>query len=338
MNNLVVNTRCLGTTLTGSQRYVSSILKYVPYLKRIAPSRPLHGWKGHVWEQLVLPRRIKDDEFLWSPSHTGPIKMKRQVVTIHDLVPFDHPEWLKPSFVRAYRTIVPRVARQARHIITISEFTRERIEDILEISPEKITVVPNGVDVPRARATCQKSHPLFILALGSIEPRKNLARLLQAWATVAEDLSEYELWIAGGPGTSRVYQQVRLLLGPRVRVFGHVPEDELHHMLSCASLLAYPSLYEGFGLPPLEAMARGTPVLTSNVTALPEVVGSCAVLVDPQSTASIAAGLLQVLDTRSMRRLGRMGLERACRLTWRQSAERTIEVLTSAAGETDLTT
>jgi glycosyltransferase involved in cell wall biosynthesis len=174
--------------------------------------------------------------------------------------------------------------------------------------------------------------PAYALCVGSLEPRKNLRRLLEAWTRVHACLPpEVELVVAGDTGSSLVFESVPLgVTPPRVHFTGYVSDRHLPCLYAGALALIYPSLYEGFGLPPLEAMACGTPVITSNTTSLPEVVGDAAVLVDPQDVESIAIGLRQVLSSSSVRSVLReRGLVRARAFTWERTAEQTLELLLS---------
>jgi glycosyltransferase involved in cell wall biosynthesis len=170
----------------------------------------------------------------------------------------------------------------------------------------------------------------YLLALSSLEPRKNFARLLQAWREVQHSVpADIELIVAGGTGDPRVFAADSAMpIPPRTRFIGYVPEEHLPALYSGACAFVYPSLYEGFGLPPLEAMACGTPVITSNTTSLPEVVADCAVLVDPLDTSSIAQGIWRVLSCGSLgQMLSQKGEQRSRLFTWERTAFETLQVL-----------
>ena len=341
-----VNTRILSYPITGVQRYLLEILTRIPsdHLRQIAPHYPLSGARAHLWEQTVLPLRTRG-RLLWSPSNTGPLAVRHQVVTIHDVVPLDHPEWLNPRFAAWYRFLIPRLARRVRHVIAVSDFTRQRLIAHSGISADRISVIHCGVDarfspqtqeaIVAARAELQLPAGRYVLSVGSLEPRKNLGRLLSAWERLLPELPP-DVWLvlAGAKGKSLVFAEVPELtrLPARVHLTGYVPDDRLPALYAGAEAFVYPSVYEGFGLPPLEAMACGTPVIVGNRTSLPEVVGDAAVLVDPYSTDAIAQALLDVITQPLLAlKLRRAGPARAGSFTWTKAAEATHRVLNSAA-------
>jgi glycosyltransferase involved in cell wall biosynthesis len=337
---VAVNARFHVHKKTGMQRYAHEVSSRLSsHLREIRPKGSLRGPVGHLWEQFVLPVAVGKN-LLWSPNNTGPISVRRQVCTIHDLIPLDRPEWFSRSFVSWYRWMLPALARSVQHLIAISEYTKSRVVDIFGVSAEKVTVVLNGVgqefsprpspEVTAMRTKLGISDQPYLLYVGSLEPRKNLSRLLQAWARVCEACPDTQLIVTGlSMKGSRVFSEVQLeLIPPRVFFTGYVSAEDLPSLYSGAEAFIYPSLYEGFGLPPAEAMACGTPVITSLGTSLPEVVGDDAVLVDPHNVDSIAAGILEVVRNESLRRqLSVRGLERVKRFSWESSAIETWKVL-----------
>lgn len=342
--HITVNTRILGTHLTGVQRYTLELLsRFKGNLQEIKPVRPLHGIRGHAWEQVILPTKLHGG-LLWSPSNTGPLAVERQVVTIQDVSPMDHPQWMNPRFAAWYRFLTPRLARRVRSILTISEFTKQRIVAHCPESESKIHVVHLGVDarfhpidedvIKQARERLAIPSPHYLVALGSLEPRKNLSRLLQAWAAIQARIpGDVWLVIAGAQGRRLVFGDVSFEnLPPRVHLTGHVPDELLPALYSGAIAAPYLSLYEGFGLPPLEAMACGTPPLTGNLASLPEVVGDAGVMLDPYDVDAIADGLLRLVEDSTLRaELSRKGLERVKQFSWEKTAELTWPVLKEAA-------
>lgn len=341
---IAVNARVLSSSLTGVQRYLSSILNYMPDgVVELHPTDPKHGVRGHAWEQLLLPARL-ERKLLWSPSNTGPLSVTKQVLTVHDLASFDHPEFLNSRFAAWYRFLLPRLVRRVRRIIAVSEFTKERLMELFGIPEERIAVIWNGVDDRfRPQAEGQVSLALnklgiptrrYFVALGSLEPRKNLQRLLQAWSRIVLDLPD-DVWLvlAGAKGKSLIFDATSFdPLPPRVHLTGYVPDEMLPALYTGAIATPYLSVYEGFGLPPLEAMACGTQALTSNRTALPEVVGDAALAVDPYDVDAISDGLIRLVgDTDFRAVLRRRGFERAKRFSWRSTAEQTWRVLGEAA-------
>jgi glycosyltransferase involved in cell wall biosynthesis len=218
------------------------------------------------------------------------------------------------------------------------------VVELLGIDPARISVTHLGVDArfrppdPEERAAFLQRQQLvrpYILAVGTLEPRKNLPGLLRAYARLAPEVP-HDLVLVGAEGwlTGEIHATLeKLRLGGRVRMTGFVADDDLPHWYGGADLFAFASLYEGFGLPVVEAMACGVPVVTSNVSSLPEVAGDAAVLVDPADVDAIADGLRRVLtDTDLARRLRHSGLKRAARFTWEQTAARTVAVYREVAG------
>lgn len=337
---IALNARVLKAPITGVQRYVLELLARLgDRVEQVTPSGNLHGVSGHLWEQVVLPKLARG-KLLFSPSNTGPIAVERQVVTVHDVVPLDHPEWLNQGFAAWYRFLVPRLVRRVRRVIAVSEFTKERLVETTGVEPEKVVVIPNGVDArfyPRSEEeVCQVRQALrlpseyYILSVGTLEPRKNLHRLLQAWEIVQAKLSG-DVWlvVAGAKGRRLVFREVRFgRLPPRVYLTGHVSDDHLPALYSGAMAFVYVSVYEGFGLPPLEALASGVPVLASNRTALVEAVGDAGLMVDPYDVDGIAWGLKTLIEDKALREaLRQRGFERARRFSWDKTADLTWELL-----------
>ena len=204
-----VNGRYLVQRVTGVQRYAREIVARLgERVAVIAPRGPAKGLRGHFWEQAILPCRMQRG-LLWSPSATGPLAVRSQVVTIHDCAFVDRPEGFSRVFAAWYRYLVPRLARRARRILTVSEFSRQRICQVCRVPAEKVVVIPNGVQAAWTRvsdeaieATRQRlglSQP-YVLSAGSLEPRKNLSRLLQAWQRLGPTKDGLVLVLAGAEG------------------------------------------------------------------------------------------------------------------------------------------
>ena len=285
----------------------------VAWLPRVAPGRysvmkpprALAHRAGHAWEQAWLPFARAD--LIYCPANLAPVASRRNVVVIHDVAALRHPEWYSRPYVAWQRAVLPRIARRARLVITVSDFSRREIEDVLGVSA---TVIPNGVD---QRFTPSESKGDYGLVVGTRIARKNLA-VLQAAARALEEQG-IELVAAG---STRGY--MRSEESP-IRELGYVPEDELPGLYARARVLLMPSLYEGFGLPCLEAMASGTPVVAANRGALPETCGDAALLVEPDE---LAAAALEAVDNE---RLIEAGLERAARFTWERTARETDQAI-----------
>lgn len=310
------------------------------YHLRYLSARP--GW---LWTPLAWPRLLRREHV--AVAHgvylIPPLAPCPTVVTIHDVSFMGHPEWFPRRELRRMRVLIPLSARRATRVVTASEHAASQIVTLLRIPREKVQVIPIGVppcvmplDRGEARAQVAERFGLagrYLLAVGLLQPRKNLQRLLEAFALLAPAHAELKLAVVGatGWGNEPLYQRLReLQLGDRVVLCGAVPDSELQALYRAAELLVYPSLYEGFGIPPLEAMRCGTPVAASRVTAIPEVVGDAAVLFDPLDPRDMAAAISQVLgDPTRAATLAAAGLARAESFTWRRAAEAYLELFHS---------
>lgn len=298
------------------------------------------------WEQLVQPFALWQEkiDLLHSLAFVTPLLSPcPSVVTIYDLSFLIFPEGFKDA-KRLYLTLLtPPSAQKARRIITISESTKRDTVRLLGVSSERVDVVYCGVDkafhpLPEGEvASFRQKRGLperIMLFVGTIEPRKNVARLVEAYSRLRE--GQVKLVIGGARGwlCEEVFARVEELgLTGDVLFPGYIPLDELPLWYNAAELFVYPSLYEGFGLPPLEAMACGTPVITSNVSSLPEVVGKAGLTVDPMDSDSLAEAMKQVLSDEALRQSMReRGLARASRFSWAKAARETVEVYRRALG------
>lgn len=328
---VVVNTRAAVFETGGQQRMTLELMQRLPQLDRLSPARPLRGAKGHLWEQAVLPFRA-GGRLLWSPSATGPVAYARQIVTLHDIAFFDIPEFFAPSFVRAYQALIPLLLRRATHVVTVSEFSRGRIIDRLGLPEDKVSLIYNGVSPrfgPRPPAEVDAVRARFgiagryLLMQATSDPRKNLSRTLEAWSAVAQRTpGDLELVVFGLTGRAHVFgRQQDLAAMPRVRHLGFVPDDDMAALMSGAEAFLFPSLYEGFGLPIIEAMRCGTAVLTSDASSTGEVAGGAALLVDPASAESIGCGIVALTEGQDLRAsLVARGHERAACFDWDEAA------------------
>lgn len=230
------------------------------------------------------------------------------IVTVHDLAVLRHPE-VFPLWTRLYgRTALRSTLRAVDRVMAVSDFSKREAVELTGVDPKRVDVVPNGVE-PVFKPEGPTAAGEYALAVGTVEPRKNLARAIEAAARAG-----VELRVVGDPG----WGDVRVA-GAHVKRLGFVPDDELAALYRGALCLVFPSLYEGFGIPAAEAMACGTPVVTSAGSAMADIVGEAGVLVDPLDPASIATGIEQA-DRRRLE-LIRLGLERAKLYTWERAAE-----------------
>jgi glycosyltransferase involved in cell wall biosynthesis len=315
---------------------------------RVVPSRlPTINPRVRIpWEQLLAPllvRRIRADVFhgvLNVLPLTCPVP---GVVTIHDLAFIRFPQTFR-SYNRTYLDFATRLsARRAARILAVSEHTKREVVGILGVPPERVVVTPNAVrahfrpPAPAELAAFRAAKGLpeqFVLYVGTLEPRKNLPTLLEAYAEVARR-SAAPLIVGGGKGWlyDQVFQRLEELgLRERVRFIGYIDEEELPLWYAAATVFVFPSIYEGFGMPPLEAMACGTPVVTSDSSSLPEVVGDAGLMASPYDAAAFAAAISRVLGDADLRHdLRERGLVRARAFDWRVTAERTLAAYEAAA-------
>jgi glycosyltransferase involved in cell wall biosynthesis len=340
--SLYVNGRFRAHRTTGVRRYAEEILARMGRdATVIEPRSQLKGPRGHVWEQVALPAKVGRG-LLWSPCNTGPFWFPRQVVTIHDMFPMDHPEWFSKTFLQAWRLIVPAVIRGARRVIAVSEYTKRCIMEFTAVPAGKIEVIHSGIgeqfvpasesSIAAARQAIGLAKGRYLLSVSSLEPRKNVAGLLQAWEKALPLLPpDLHLVLAGGTGSTTVFAGLNLQTVPeRVLLPGYVAEEHLPGLYSGARAFVFPSLAEGFGFPPLEAMACGTPVVTSATTSLLEICQGAALLVEPTDTSAIAAAIHQIAaDDQLCSRLQVSGRERAANFDWEVTASRTWNLLNS---------
>lgn len=286
---------------------------------------------GILWQQLWLPpifRRAGCD-ILWSPCNIGPVRLGRHVVTIHDASPFACGEYFSPHFRSYYRWAWRELGRHTIRIVTNSAFSRDELVRHGVAGPDKISVVPAGVSSRFRHVSAGGGTRGYVLTVGSRDPRKNIRRLLEAWELIPAEVRQgRELLIAGGAYGCFSPEGLKVPSGGDVRFLGFVGEGDLPALYSGADVFVYPSLYEGFGLPPLEAMACGCPVVASRAGPLPGVCGPAAVYVDPLKPESIAGGIARVMQDGRLRDvLVAAGHRQAARFTWDRSAEKLLGVL-----------
>jgi glycosyltransferase involved in cell wall biosynthesis len=321
----------LTLTRAGTARYVTSLLAALEQepveLRRYAfggESRARKLVRDTYWYLSALPRAARRDgiDVLHCPTQRAPFRANVPlVVTIHDVAVLRHPE----AFNRWTRNFsafaLPRVARAARRIIVGSEFTRGEVLDLLGADEDRVRVIPYGVGDPFG-TDGRASDGDFVLAVSTLEPRKNLERLLEGFQRA--DLDGLELRVVGAAGWGGVRVD-----GDRIRWLGDVGDEELARLYRGAACVAYVSLYEGFGLPVLEAMASAAPVVAPEGPPFGEFAKGVVVAVDPQDPDSIAAGLREAVERRE--ELGPLGPERARRYTWENAARAHLEVYREAA-------
>lgn len=320
----------------------------VDFVRSLGPRfEPLPERSGNytVRELLSIPvalARARVDLFHAPHYVVSPLTQCPFVVTIHDCIHLRFPQYLPNQLAPRYaRTMMQTSARRSRRVLTVSQASKQDIVHYLRVPPDKVEVIYNALDerlatpptkeeMARVRDRYQLDSP-FILYTGNIKPHKNVDRLIEAYALLRKQgVVDAKLLIIGDEVSK--YPNLRRLvhrhqLHPYVRFFGFVSDEMLATLYRLATVFVFPSLYEGFGLPPLEAMAAGTPVITSNVSSLPEVVGDAALLIDPMDPQSIADAMARVIGDHQLREeLVRRGHDRVRSFSWQRSVTRVRDV------------
>jgi len=340
---IVVNGRFLSRRMTGVERYAVEITRRFGTDIRICqPKWGGIGAIGHAWEQISLPMQLGRYDLLWSPANVGPLLVKRQVLTLHDMSWLEHPEWFRSSLSFGYRKLLPLLARQVVGIITDSNYTKIRIIDQLQISEKQLYVIPCGVDsedfypvdISQMKKICLKYgiEGEYILFVGSLSPHKNLTGLIEAWTEIISQAPD--LWLVVVGASNRTFANHRqsvdqIILNRRhVLALGYVPDNDLRALYSGALAYVQPSRSEGFGLTVLEAMACGAPVLSSRAGALPEVAGEAALYFDPDSLEDFVGQLKHLIGDADLRdSLRQAGLARAANYSWELTASEVQKIL-----------
>lgn len=314
---VIVNCRFLTQPITGVQRFAEEITKRLPQelsdVTLVAPDESLRHEElggvpverigrlhGHLWEQIELPRYVRSHSgFLLSLANTGPIGLREQLAVIHDITWARMPQSYSRGFRLWYRFMTGRLVRRARALATVSEFSREDIASYWGIDPARFTVVPNAVDEAfLARTGIEPRgvpHGAFLLSVASQAPHKNIPALVEAYHLAAAETAMPPLVLVGG--SSRAFVPTGAVAetqhGPgQIIALGRVDDEELVWLYRHATAFVFPSLYEGFGIPPLEALACGCPVISSNAASLPEVLGDSAKYFDPRDQRAMAQALI----------------------------------------------
>ncbi len=357
-----IDVHCIGQRQTGNETYMRNLIERMSamdlswdfhfYHTLPASDFPHHGWRGDIHRvtphsamlriPFAFPHVLSRDHIALAHFQyvAPPVCPCPTVVTVHDISYEYFPEYFNPMQRLRMRTLIPLSARRAGAVLTVSEYSRQDIIQRYGIEPERVVVTYNGVslafrrlppeEVNTATARFGFQRP-FILGVGNLQPRKNLERLIRAYARLrtAGDC-EHDLVLVGQMAWKghRIQETVeRLGIAPFVHLTGYVSEHELVALYNRAVLFAYPSTFEGFGLPVLEAMACGAPVLTSNTSSLPEVAGEAAITVDPYDEEAIGDGLRSLLHDEALRtRLRTAGFSQAAKFNWQTTAEQTAAV------------
>lgn len=347
---LLVNGRFLTRPATGVDRFALELLRALmhqqpafevralvpesaPLITQVPPRMGLEragGGQGHVWEQWELPRLARHQPLI-NLCNTAPVLRERQLVVVHDAATLANPRNFSLAFRTWYRVMLMAVMRRARVLASVSRFSADELTRFFGLRPRGVEVIGEGGEhILREPADTSIIERLglggrrFVLAVGSQSPNKNFAAVLRA----IELLDDPDvLLVAAGGGNSRVFAGAALS-SPRLLPTGYVSDAELRALYEHAACFAFPSFYEGFGLPPLEAMCCGCPVVVSDRASLPEVCGDAALYCDPDDPASLAEQLRRVLSSAGLRdELRAAGRERATTYTWPRAAQQFSEIV-----------
>jgi glycosyltransferase involved in cell wall biosynthesis len=355
MNNILINLSIIFSKPTGISVYAKNLF---PYLKSLNPTlltaqnypefncypvpdnlTPVQGTKGHfdrlLWTQFELPEIYKKlkSQLLFSPQPEAPLFSNcRYIVTVHDAIPLRFPK--RFSLLTTYhRYYIPQISASSQHIICNSHATARDITEFYKVPASKISPIPLAYDANHFRPIKEKDPKIipYFLYLGRHDPYKNLHRLIAAFAELSNH-KDCQLWLAGPSDrrfTSLLKAQVEELgIINQVKFLDYLPYSDLPKIINQAIALVFPSLWEGFGLPVLEAMGCGTPVITSNISSLPEVAGDAAILINPYNTQEITDAMHKIAtDSKLRSHLSAKGLIQATQFSWEKTAQATIEVL-----------
>lgn len=357
MRKFIINGRFLTQSITGVQRYAIELVKQLDNhmeekiidptqysfvlispqniknevkLKHI-PIKNIGIFKGHLWEQIELPVYCRG-ELLINLCNVGPIIKRNQFVTIHDAAVFANPKSFTFVFRTWYKILLSLLCKRAKKIVTVSNFSNREIQKYCRVQKNKIKVIYEGKEQVfncKADINILKKNKLesmkYVLAVSSLNPNKNFQSIIKAIEVLGN--INVDIVIAGGTNP-KVFKRSNKDLRSNVKYLGYVNDGELRALYENAICFIYPSLYEGFGLPPLEAMACGCPVIVSNVASLPEVCGDAALYCDPYSPKDIADKIKLLIANPSLQEeLRQKGLERAKLFTWEKCAKETMAVI-----------
>lgn len=306
----------------------------------IVPSKIRGGenFKNHIWEQLTLPKLAKKFkvDILHSPANIAPLLYKgKSIINIHDLCFVVNPQWYSFTFRTLYNFIIPRLARSATKVITNSNNSKNDLLQFCQLDSNKVSMVYWAVDetfqkhLPKDRSKLYEKED-YILYVGSLEPRKNITTLVEAYEQLRKANPDIKTKLVMIGGENPLFADVRL----KIKSFkedvifkGFIDDATLINYYQNATVVAYPSLYEGFGLPPLEAMASGTPVVTSLVSSIPEVVGDAALLVSPYGAEQLTNSLAMIIRNKNLqRKMIDRGLKQIQNFNWSRVARNVLSI------------
>jgi len=338
-----INGKFLSQKITGVQRFALEIVSRLNTTTHeytiLAPKniiedeafsslniRVIGQLTGSLWEQIDLPWYLNSigNPLLVNLCNTAPVFYKNQVVTIHDLAFMFNPKWFSKQFVLWYKFLIPSLVKRSRKIITVSSFSKQELIRLLNVDSSKIVVVNNAASPIKKTSKSRSDYKNFILFVGSMDPRKNLQTLLSAFSVC--NIPDLKLIIVGDVNSN--FKQVEIADSPDIIRLGRVSDEVLSQLYTNAMVFVYPSYYEGFGIPPLEAMAHSCPVICSNTSSLPEVCGQAALYFSPDRVNELANVIKSIVNEPELRaELIKRGQERVNFYSWEKSASSVIEIV-----------
>lgn len=356
---IFINGRFLTQKLTGVQRYAYEMTKHLiakgVQVQIIMPSKPIFknydttGWPvikfgfigGHFWEQLLLPlylmleKRKSKNITLLNFCNTAPVFFGRKIISLHDISFVDNPQWFKKTFVFFYKRLIPQIIRRSIYVVTVSQFSKKRIEAVYPLARGKVKVIYGACASLSCKANDNEDIVLnkyqlekdkFVLSVCSIEPRKNLGALIEAFSKFKNE--NIDLVLVGSKGAVFTKLVLNTEGDQRIKFTGYISDNELQILYRNALCFCYPSLYEGFGLPPLEAMANGCPVVVSKLPSLQEVCADTALYINPHNANTILSAIEELTnDTALHLKMREKSLARVNNFNFSKSADILIELL-----------
>lgn len=339
---IYINARFLTQPITGVQRFAIEISTRLKQqlgneVQLVAPNNIIHHdlanklgvriigkTHGHIWEQFTLPIYFKNKSgtILLNLCNTAPFFYKNNIVTVHDLAFFAHPNWFSLPFRLYYRFLIPQILKRTNVVFTVSQFSKQEIIDYIKIPEKNIFVVNNGVSNEFMHKKFVNTKSNFILFVGSLDPRKNIQSLINTLKFLPQEIS---LKIVGKQSPN-FNEQINIPneIVNRIQFTGYIPDIELNKLYNEALCFIYPSLYEGFGIPPLEAQALGTLVIVSDIPVFREIFGDSVIYCNPNSPEDIADKIKQIENSSSdvLKILLAKGFDNVKRYSWEISAEK----------------
>lgn len=349
---LIVNARFLTQPITGVQRFAIELSKRLKKqtdieVQFVSPKGIIHHdlakeleaeivgrSSGHLWEQVDLPKYLNQNSkpLLLSLCSTAPCFYKNQIVTHHDITYIRCPESFSKKFIGFYKLIVPFMLKNSKKIITVSNFSKDEVSNYFRIPKDKFTVIYNGVDTEQFKVSKTKNaaDPKYILAVSSRNFHKNFQGLIKAFKEVKDEFKDLNLHIVGG-SEIKSFNNIELDIEDlkhenRIHFLGRVNDQELIKSYQKASLFIFPSFYEGFGIPPLEAQACGCPVIASDKASMPEVLADSVLYFDPASTAELSEKIRFFYNNSEQKdKLANLGLQNIRRFDWDDSSRKLMD-------------